>query len=502
MFIGELYRKFSNGDTRYNGYSRADVQANVFIPAGSPVNLPSTPAEVTVYGTDGDTYFQRWDCLKTMPYEAGSDNSVFDVTSVLLESHINLDGRYDMLRGTTKLSLIDPEKFGQLNPVYSQPNDFFSAADLDEDANVDSYRSSITWTLSKEDSAQVDAWSHITLANSLKLDGDKGFCRALRRFQNSILAFQDRGVAEVLFNSRTQLSTQDGVPVELANSGKVDGKRYISNKFGCSNKWSIVEGKNGLYFVDNANKMIGVFTGGAIDSLSSKARLDAWVRKEHDVNPWTPADWNNFVGYYDRIHSDVYFLKDTDDDSQTCLVYNEQIGSFTGFFDYARVPMMVNLDDKFISVYPSTLNTNKLWLQNEGPYCTFYGTTYPFWVTWRVQPEPYGDKIWTNLEYRSDFFSVLDANNDLVVPEGELIEQANYKPDITFDDITVWNEYQTTGAFTGKWSNPIQEVGNEYPDIRKKFRIWRVDIPRAQASATNKYGLDRIRNPWVYVKLA
>ena len=42
---------------------------------------------------------------------------------------------------------------------------------------------------------------------------------------------------------------------------------------------------------------------------------------------------------------------------------------------------------------------------------------------------------------------------------------------------------------------------DKYPDVRKKFRIWRMDIPRAVVNRTNKYGLDRIRNPWVNIKL-
>jgi len=31
------------------------------------------------------------------------------------------------------------------------------------------------------------------------------------------------------------------VPIEIANSGKVEGKRYIANNVGCSNKWSMTE---------------------------------------------------------------------------------------------------------------------------------------------------------------------------------------------------------------------------------------------------------------------
>ena len=52
------------------------------------------------------------------------------------------------------------------------------------------------------------------------MDGNKGPVRALRRFNNSIISFQDKGISEVLFNSRTQLSTTEGVPIEIPTEEK------------------------------------------------------------------------------------------------------------------------------------------------------------------------------------------------------------------------------------------------------------------------------------------
>ena len=489
LFIGELYRDFDNGpieeDSRYGGISQSAVESNIFVTAGPQVNI-SAGQEAALTGNQGDTYFQRWDCLKTKPYSETDVNGVVDITSVMVESHINLDGRYDTMRGQQLIASIDTTEYGSINPVYSQTDDFFPSYDADDDAMLDSYRSSITWTMQKGDGANIDAWTHITLASSLKLDGDKGVCRALRRFQNTILAFQDKGIAEVMFNSRTQMSTTDGVPVELANSGKVDGKRYLTNKYGCINKWSIVEGKAGLYFVDNINKMLGVYNGQGIDSLSSKSRFDVWMRERNSMSEWTPDAFGNFVSYYDRVHSDVYFI--SDNVKNPCIVYNEQLGCFTGFFDYYRVPMMTNVGDRFISY-----RDGSLWLQNEGKYLNFFGTRYPCSMTYRVTPEPYGDKIWTNLEYRADFFDMSDGSSEDGLQDAD---EERYLPDVTFDYMRVWNEYQSTEEI-----NPYFTVRTIYPDIRKKFRIWRMDIPRAKANDTNRFGLDRIRNPWVFVKL-
>lgn len=491
VFIGEIYSVLEDNDQiRYGGTSDAAIQNSRFIIAGPQVRLSEMVGngQDALIANQGDTYIQRWDCLKTKPYSTSSVNNVIDITSVMLETHINIDGRTDLQRGTSYIASIDAEKWDSLNPVYSQNNNFITQRDLDEDFNLDAYRSSITWTLEKHDSEDVDAWTHITLASTLKLDGDKGWCRALRRMGNSIIAFQDRGISEILFNSRTQLSTQDGVPVEIANSGKVDGKRYITNKYGCTNKWSIIEGKNALYFVDNINKAFCAFNGQAIDNLSTRLGFGAWFREINKTKPWNPEEFDNIISHYDKVHSDIYLVRDTEG-NKPCLVYNETLGAFTSFFDYSEVPMIANVKDRLVS-----FRDNRLWLQNEGLYCNFFGHQYDYWTQYRVTPEPFSDKIWTNIDYRADFFEVLDNDAEPVVSETELINgdiEDTYKEWETFTDYKVWDEYQDTG-FT-----PFAHDSFDRDDVRKKFRIWRLTIPRALKEGTNKHGMDRIRNPWI-----
>ena len=495
LFIGELYQEYDaqHPDERYGGITEMDIENCRFITAGPQYVLGNIDG--IIYGDQGDTYFQRYDCLKTKPYSSDAVNNVIDITSFMVETHINIDGRTDLQRGIDNIASIDTEKFGQLNPVYSQKNNYRIQRDYDEDFYTDAYRSSITWSLEKHDSEDVDEWSHVTLASTLKLDGDKGVCQALRRYNNSIIAFQDRGISEILFNSRTQLTTQDGVPVEIANSGKVDGKRYITNKFGCTNKWSIVEGKSALYFVDNINKAFCGFSGQGIEPLSDRLGFGTWFRRNNTLAPWNPVSFDNIVAFYDRVHSDVYLVKENDSENQSCLVYNEALSAFTSFFDYASVPMMTNVEDKFISFRDA-----KLWKQNEGLYCNFFGQQYGYWTQYRVTPEPYSDKIWTNIDYRADFYEVLDESGNSIVPEENLISgepneelSDRYKEWETFTDYKVWDEYQTTG-FT-----PFTHEKFDRDDVRKKFRIWRLAVPRALKEGTNKYGLDRIRNPWVNI---
>lgn len=487
FFVAELFYDYDlnpETDPRYGGITDADVKNNRFIIAGPRYDITNNNI---LYANQGDTYFQRWDDLRTRPLSEDDANGVIDIVSVMLETHINLDGRYDLQRNSRFIASLDEENYGVINRVYSQQDNFISRRDLDSDYNLDQYRSSVTWTLQKQDMAETDEWMHITLANNLKLDGDKGICRALRRYRNNLIAFQDRGIAEILFNSRTQVATTDGLPIEVANSGKVDGKNYITNKYGCTNKWSIVEGKAGLYFVDNINKMFGQLSEG-IDNIAAKLGFSAFFREINTIEPWNPKDFNNIVSFYDRIHSDVYLVRKDQNDDKDCLVYNETLGVFTSFFDYGSVPMITNVEDKLVSY-----KTNKLWLQNEGLYCNFFGNQYNYWTVYRATPDPYGDKIWTNVEYRADVYKVID-DGEMVVKEDGIIDDTLYLANDTFSTMKAWDEYQHTPELT--ITKPAVDA---YADVRKKFRIWRLDIPRAVTTATNLYGLDRIRNPWLNI---
>lgn len=501
LLVGELcepYDDFSVDDKRYGGITPSAIQNNVFIPCGEPVKMDSST--VTLYGTEGDTFLQRYDCVMSYPQSENDVNQILDIASVMLETHVCLDGRTDKDRGVQRLADIDYTSFGNINPAYQQENNILSAMDYDDKFNQSLYETSVAWSLEKHPLETTDTWMNVNLASTMSLDPANGQLRSINKFKNTLLAFQDKAISEIMFNSRVQIPVSDGVPVEIANSGKCDGSRIISNHYGCLNKWSIVEGKSGLYFKDDLSKVIAVFNENGIDPLSSKAKLDAWVRSSSATKPWTPINWENTVAYYDKINSDVYFVNsenivvggEPEDNPYPCLVYNEQLGSFTGFFSYGSIPMMLNFGTHFVCQHDSGL-----YYMNEGYYNHFFDEYKDSYVIWRVTPEPYGDKLWTNIDYRADFTKVLDANGDLEYKEYDLPSGGAtnvYQPDVTIDSLRVWNEYQDTGDFRVQAYNY-----DKYPDVRKKFRVWRADIPR---DSNDSLGLDRIRNPWVFLKIS
>lgn len=477
LWLGELYN--DSVQNRFGGQTEEAFENNVWLPCGDPISLVDTnngvKSSVTIRWEEGDTYFQRYDHIKTYPFTLEDQNAVTDIVSFMCETRVNIDGRYDRNRGQTSNFSITPENFNLMNDVYSQPNNFFNYRTINPNKlNLDNFHNSITWTKTKTAGELVDTWTNITLASTLDLDGDKGTVRALRRFNNNILAFQDRGISQILYNENMQISSTDGVPIEIANSGKVNGKRYISDRIGCTNKWSMCETSNGIYFIDDITKGIFLFNG-QLDNLSDRLGFHSWINKASDsIDIWNPVDFDGFVTYYDKVNGDVFFIS-----KDECLAFSEPLGQFSSFYSYEKMPYFTNLEDRGIAFNVEGTGTlYRPWLHNEGDYNMFFGVYQPFYTTVIANPDMPVDKIFNNLEFRSDSWD----------KSGKLL-------DTTFDTLTVWNEYQ-------QGTSTLNNILGKPSDLKKKFRIWRANIPRANVANSTKKGRDRMRNPWLYIKLS
>ncbi len=472
IWIGEFY--IDRPDSWLGGTGDNALESNKWIPAGEPVAVAKNSY---AYGTSGDTYFQRWDCLKTYPFAEGDENSIIDVTSFMVETYTNIDGRYDKNRGETTLQYNRPANFGLQNRAYTQKDNVFNYSVLDEKFNLNVYKNQITWSKTKTPSEDVDTWTNITLASVLDLDGDRGRITKLARLNNSLLCFQESGISEIQFNNITAISTKEGVPLEIANSGKVNGKNYISSTIGCTNKWSICEGSAGLYFIDDIKRKIMRLSGKGLEPLSDTLGFSSWAYDNISgaYDTWLPTDATDFTTQYASDTSDIYFIN-----KDTCLAYNEILGQFTSFYSYQGTLFMANLDDKCIAIAPNRDSQQvgnsvyKMWRMHNGEYNNFFGAYDDFYTTVIANQDVEADKIFDTLEFRSDTWN----------SAGELL------PHRTFDTLVTWNEYQ-------KGTSNLSFVLGRPSNLKHKFRIWRANIPR---SDTNK--MDRMRNPWLYIKLA
>lgn len=471
LWIGELYNPNVNKSNRFGGTSEEAIAANTWVVAGKAVDIDIDG--FTVEWTEGDTYYQRYDHIKTYGFTPEDYQSLVEIMSFMCETRVNLDGRYDKNRGLTSNLHITPENFNKINNAYNQINDFFTYHSINSSlVNPTYYPSTVTWTLQKISGSLVDEWTHITLGASMELDGDKGKINAIRRFKDRLIAFQDSAVSQILFNERAQIPVADGVPIELGNSGKVDGKRYISTTQGCKNKWSICESQSSLYFIDSLNRDICRIDEG-ITSLSKSLGMHSWANQNIDSDIWTPTEMNAFATYYDAKNNDVLFI-----DNNYCLAFSELLGQFTSFYSYVGTPYLINVQSKPFWIRKSNDETKqgyRLWKHNAGRYNDYFDRLEKFHTILVANDSPVTDKTFTNLEY-----TAVNESDQKLSP---------------FNKLSVWNEYQN-GELT------LQNVYGKPSSLKRKFRTWRVNIPRhiykTPGGITKQ---DRIRNQWTYIKL-
>lgn len=465
-------RKPYDKNTYYGGQSEDAIKNNQWIPI-------SEPQKISIYGLGiisdrGDTYYQRFECLKTYPFTTEDINQVVDIASFRVETHLNIDGRYDRNRGQINNLNMSPTNFNLYNPVYSQIDNFFTYAILDEDFyKINAYPNQITWTLEKHAASDIDNWTSVTLASLFNMDGNYGSIQALKLWRDTILCFQDKCVNAVLFNSRVQLETTDGVPIEISNNYKVSGKHILIDGIGCTNKFAICNSPTALYFLDsNGDIIIYKKEGESTDfnNLSGTCGMTTWSRKQ-SVKQWKPNEHTTRM-FYDNLNKDVYIVTD-----ETALCYNETLQAFVSFMSYENTTAIFNVDDKCYCV-----NGNEVFRMFEGTYNYFFDSYKDYYVTFvcngiKEEQNLYGiDKCFTNIEMRADRWA-----NKL---DGSL------SPEPPFDYVRVWNEYQDTGEVL------LKNIRNKPSSLKKKFRIWGIQIPR---DASNRR--DRIRNPWCKITL-
>lgn len=455
LFIGELYYDLKPKDL-YNGFNTATMDNLVWYPVS-----PVTPIGEDVKRMTGDTYYQRWDCLKTYPSNEEDVNKVVDITSCMLETHTNLDARIDSNRASFNM-MSRPSNFNLFNSVYDSYNNIFQYNIINKDFSTTEYPNQVIWTLTKNYLGDVDTWTECNMASVANCSDE---ITKLKLFNNKLLAFNTHSIELVNFNNKNMVPSEDGSFIELANSAKIDGTTNIYNTYG-TNNMSILITEKGLYFIDdNENCLILLNSEGTVSKISSN-KMDSWFKNNINKGTYT---WDNSSAYYleyDPIHKDVYIMN-----PHTCLIYNELLESFTSFMDYPNCIKLFPVNSSLFSIA-----NNNIYQMFEGRYnTTFDNTPIGYSITYRVNPQPYVDKVFTNVEFIAD---ITDGDDLLSTTP--------------FDTIRVQNEYQDTQT---QW---LSFARSNPSNLKQKFRIWRVNIPRDG----NKLGGNRIRNPWIKMQLA
>lgn len=458
LYIGELYRTVSK-TVRFGGQSEEAIVKNVWNRCGSAIQIDTFKGgNVELVFEEGDTYLARYDCLKTYPYTDNDVNSIVEIFSTDLETRVNLDARYDNARALIDNTLVRPTNINLVNRLgFEQENNFFTYSALDpQRENIDRFPNLVAISGEKTMGEEVDTWMQQNLLNTQDLEGTYGEIEALRTYNNDVFVFQNNAFGQILFNNRVQIPTSDGQPIEITNGMKLQGVRYLSNKIGCSNKWSIVQSNSRLYWYDSDTQDIWSFSGQGMDNLSTRLGVKGWL-SDVSEDKWSVSNMAPMRSLHDEKYNDVYFMvsdpvkKNEDIEHYGSLVYSETLDSFVSVMDYAQLENMFNLNGRTLIVDKE--NMHGLW---EGQYNTFFGVNKPYILRFIANAQPNTHKVFDTVQWRSDTWNTVDK----------------YLPRETFNKLQVWNQYQQSEKIT------LTDTPGKPSPLKKKFNTFRALVPR------------------------
>lgn len=447
LLVAELIN--TERTNKFGGTTKQALTLNKWLPAGDPVDINDLGTIDLLYKY-GDTWYSRYDCLKTYPFTQEDENRIVEIGSFMCETRVNLEGRYDNNKGNLSNITATPQNFNRLNSIYDQQDNYFQYNILEDDYyKLNTFENQITWTLEKFSGSNIDNWTNITLGSTLDLDGSKGKITAIKSWNNVLLAFQEKAISKLEFNVRTQIPTADGVPIEISNGQKMGGSLTINDNTGCSSERSIITTPSGIYYYNKETNGIYMFDG-QINNLSMSLGMEWWTKKLKN---------NSLQMFYDYQYKDIYFTPD----NEASLGYSEKVQAFISQYDYNGVNTMFNYDDGFFSLYPKN-NVLTLYENFKGEYNQIFDNPIDWEVSFISNDQPSYTKVFDTIELDSDVFKG---------------DQCLHKSPINY--IEVNNEYQ-------------KGIIND-PDIKYKFRVWRALIPR------NNGTRQRIRNLWSQITI-
>ena len=349
-------------------------------------------------------------------------------------------------------------------------------------------------TLDKQNGDDVDQWTRVTELGILDLDGDKGKVTKIERFDNNLYIFQDKGIARLNYNDNIQIPTEGNIPIEVVNSGFINGKRYISENQGLQDKWCSKSTPYGIFFKDGYSK--------ALCTVKYDERRNPVVAplSQGAMQKWTEQNINDIymVNYDNQVNEALFMIQNNADYSS--LSYSPLYQAFTAFYDYKD--WIGNYNNSTISLLNSSISSQNIYFlrraadsNNEPIFNYFYDELKPYWIKWTSVVDNY-DCIFDNIYLKSNIYeqsrnSMNDEDVDNTF-KGYDIYQEN--PTVPFDLIAVSNDKQAY-----ELENTFANVWKEFKPI-KKFGVWRGRIPRIN-SINGKYLGSRIRNHWTRIGL-
>lgn len=453
----------------YGGNSYEDKRRSNYLEIGQYKEISNSIIDIK---SPGDTFVNNFRFQRITALDTGFDNQcaqqMVEIVEFTTETTVDLKNRDDfsLLDWDSKFQPSNAD-YHKYNRVYSQQSNLLTRRDVNFNfKKVNFFDTNVISTKFKSAGELIDSWTDIQPNELITLDGKYGAINSLHSFKDELYTFQDSGIAFLSINPRIQVQGNDGVSIELGKGTVLNDYKYFTTESGTINKWSIVNSLAAIYFYDTLNKSLNIVSKD-IQGLSDIKGLHTKFQKNNTtilrVN--NPIIKQGVVSSFDYINNDMFMTFHQGEDSFT-VTYNEGTNSFVSFYDY--IPSRyISKGDNFITTDPT--NT-MIYKQYDGNFNEFYGVKYSSYITILANPEVDRDTVFDNIMYKSEIY--LDD-----------IDQS----DKTLSSVRLYNEYQDSGV--------VPLILGRDTNLRRKFRDWNAILPREENTR------QRIRNPWVYLKL-
>lgn len=453
----EIYRNVSN---QYGGNTFEARSRNSYLRIGRYQPIATTENQID---QAGDVFAAVYRFERIIPNTTQIVNykylSLTEIVEFPVETTVDLLNRSDYsVDGWDAYFQPTYDEYHNYNRVYSQQPIFNRTT-----ANPFTFQerkvfdNRINATKVKTSGELVDSWTDILVNEELYVDGKYGSITEVVHNNDIVYCVQEQAVSILEIQPRVQTVSTDGTSIELGRGSVLYNYKYINTNSGSVNQQAVFKSQNSVYYIDVINKSINRIVGAEVIGLSDVHGLHSFMFANLDYN--TLKNSNLVNGCFDQVTNDAYFTTPS-----FTISFNEQTNAFTS--RYSFIPKRY-----FYTSYGlfSSANNNTIWKHGAGSYGSYYGVSYPSYITLISAPEPDADCIFNNGEFKSEVYL-----NGVDVPTK------------TISSVHCWNEYQNSGSVA------LTVGGN----IRRKFRDWNFFIPRVNGSP-----LQRMRGQWLYIKL-
>lgn len=400
--------------TPYGGYTYAARQNSVYISTGSykPTNTTSSNYYSNVYG--GDTYIGLMDYANGMfafaidDYNYNSTNRIYNGAYFPCESTINLSMRgssqstsdtylnsgYSNHFAQTNVTTIG-NLYSQSEPLYNY-NDAYSANSTvrkfvakgiyTKDNQVNDNR--VFASQVKTNNEVFDSWTKFKVANYIDVNSQYGPINELLNFNNRLFFWQRDAFGVLSINDRSLITDNNIGALTLGTGGVLTRFDYVTvtNGLADNQNRAVNNSESTIYWLDSLRREICAFNN-SNNALSKLKSVQSYLNSDANLI------LNDPITEYDKKYNEVLFtIKDK------ALVFNEQLGAFTSFYNY-RPDYYFHFSENLY-----LFNSNNLFKYNEGDTRNLVKDTDKLSIiVFAVNKDYPQTKTFDNVEYAGDF---------------------------------------------------------------------------------------------------